>query len=109
MNITATTGKHIDSQLTGPKISSLVFIAVIRVYQRYLSPIKGYGCAYRILYGGPSCSSVGLDAFNTYDFSDAILIMKSRFADCHKASKKLSSMGSTEAIGFGCCGTGCSC
>ena len=34
-------------------------LCAIRFYQRHLSPKKGFGCAYRIVYGGCGCSDVG--------------------------------------------------
>lgn len=89
--------------------TTLIATHLIRAYQRYLSPIKGYSCAYLILYGGPSCSTIGIDAFAANNFSDAVLILRSQFADCHQAALELKAIGTPEAIGVGCCGTGCSC
>lgn len=89
-------------------IQPLPFVSIlaIRAYQRFLSPIKGYSCAYRIKYGGPSYSAVGLEALGTNSLSDAVLILRSRFEDCQQAAKELRAIRPTGAIGAGCSGTG---
>jgi putative component of membrane protein insertase Oxa1/YidC/SpoIIIJ protein YidD len=102
-----TVSTYARSARSGP--AGLLSIALIKAYQRHLSPIKGYCCAYRIRYGGPSCSAVGVEAFSTNSFSDAILILRSRFGDCQQAAKELEAIGPLKSIGVGCCGTGCSC
>lgn len=84
-------------------------IILIKAYQHFLSPIKGYQCAHRLLHGGSSCSWVGLEAFSTYRFDEAVYIIRSRFRECHQAALELGTIGSPKAVGVGCCGTGCSC
>ena len=34
-------------------------LGLIRAYQRWVSPYKGFACAHRVHRGGPSCSVVG--------------------------------------------------
>lgn len=42
--------------------------ALIRAYQRHLSPRKGYRCAYGVLHGAGTCSSIGLDIMEQQGF-----------------------------------------
>ncbi len=92
-----------------PGVSAGISTALIRAYQRYLSPIKGYQCAYSHLHGGPSCSAVGLEAFATNNFGNSVLILQSRFKDCQESARELRAISPMRAVGVGCCGTGCSC
>lgn len=39
--------------------AATVALRGIRAYQRYLSPYKGFSCAYRVLAAGDSCSAYG--------------------------------------------------
>ncbi|MCP5283758.1 MAG: membrane protein insertion efficiency factor YidD [Burkholderiaceae bacterium] len=46
-----------------------IAIALIRGYKRFLSPAKGFNCAYRVYCGRASCSTFGIRAirrFGTY-------------------------------------------
>lgn len=42
-----------------PTFGCHLALRAIRAYQRYLSPYKGFSCAYRVLAGGDSCSAYG--------------------------------------------------
>lgn len=42
-----------------------LFVILIRLYQRYISPYKGFSCAHRALSGGKSCSHYALEQFQT--------------------------------------------
>lgn len=52
-------------------------------YRRFLSPIKGYRCAYARTTGGPSCSDVALDAFRSSGFSEGLKSTERQFYRCH--------------------------
>ena len=58
---------------------------LIRVYQRYLSPLKGYSCAHRVLYGNESCSQYVKQAILKQGLSDAWPSSRQRFRDCRSA------------------------
>lgn len=62
---------------------------LITLYQRYVSPYKGYRCAHKALHGGPSCSAHIKASLLTRGpwaaFSDARI----RFAACYAASHEL--------------------
>ncbi|MGB6170093.1 MAG: membrane protein insertion efficiency factor YidD, partial [Geitlerinemataceae cyanobacterium] len=51
-----------------------VTIGIVRGYQKYLSPHKGFSCAYRKLHGGVSCSEYFRQTIDRYGFSYAIKI-----------------------------------
>ncbi|MBD2542477.1 membrane protein insertion efficiency factor YidD [Planktothricoides raciborskii] len=57
----------------------------IAVYQRYLSPLKGYSCAHRVLYGGESCSQYVKRMILERGLVDAVFYSRQRFQDCKSA------------------------
>lgn len=63
-------------------VSKLV-IGLIRMYQKHISPRKGYGCAYR-LYGGArtGCSGHGLQLFQRFGVVKAWKLLRRRFDKC---------------------------
>lgn len=66
---------------------SLVLLGVLAIaaYQRLISPLKGFRCAHRALYGGDSCSEHGKQILITYGVSSFIPLMKERFCACNDA------------------------
>ncbi|NJK99772.1 MAG: membrane protein insertion efficiency factor YidD [Spirulinaceae cyanobacterium SM2_1_0] len=63
-------------------------IAAIQGYQRYLSPHKGFRCAYRVCYGGESGSGYVLWQIRDRGLRDAIRPSRQRFAACRVASEE---------------------
>lgn len=57
----------------------------IRSYQRYLSPHKGFRCAYRCLYETESCSEYVRQAIAQQGLLAALPLMRQRFQDCQDA------------------------
>lgn len=56
---------------------------LIHLYRRYLSPFKGYKCAYAVTKAGSlSCSDYGLKIFARYEFPLAIALLRRRFKRC---------------------------
>jgi putative component of membrane protein insertase Oxa1/YidC/SpoIIIJ protein YidD len=55
------------------------------VYRRWISPYKGFCCAYAALTKEPSCSAVGLQAFRENTFSQAIPIIWAQLSRCRAA------------------------
>jgi putative component of membrane protein insertase Oxa1/YidC/SpoIIIJ protein YidD len=68
-----------------------VAIASIKVYQRYISPHKGFSCAHRVLYGGESCSGYIKRAIAQKGLLEALKASRQRFDACKEASLILKS------------------
>ncbi len=66
-----------------------IAVALISGYQQYVSPRKGFSCAYRILYGDESCSNYIKRMFIEQDFSGAIAAARQRFKACKEANQIL--------------------
>ncbi|WP_028049406.1 membrane protein insertion efficiency factor YidD [Cellulomonas sp. URHD0024] len=83
---------------------SLVASAVDRLiasYQRTLSPRKGWSCAHRVAYGGPSCSAAVRDLVRRRGVLGAVLPSVARFTACYQAAAILAQQ---EVSGVCCCG-----
>jgi len=57
----------------------------IHIYQNYLSPRKGFSCAYTKLYGRESCSEYFRLAIKQYGVAKAIPLFRQRLRDCKQA------------------------
>jgi putative component of membrane protein insertase Oxa1/YidC/SpoIIIJ protein YidD len=61
------------------------WILLIHIYQRFISPYKGFRCAHAVYHSGPSCSS----AVKTIIFENGLVkglpAIKKRFAECNQA------------------------
>lgn len=63
-------------------------IACIRLYQRHLSPLKGYTCAYRHHTGRCGCSGLGLRAIRRYGALHGLSILQRRLYLCGVAYRR---------------------
>jgi|GEM_PF-1472381 putative component of membrane protein insertase Oxa1/YidC/SpoIIIJ protein YidD len=63
--------------------------ALIRVYQRQLSPRKGYRCAYGVLHESGTCSSIGLSIMEQQGFWAFWRKMPLQFEACRVAAATL--------------------
>ncbi|WP_167682211.1 membrane protein insertion efficiency factor YidD [Parasedimentitalea denitrificans] len=61
----------------------------IRAYQSWISPYKGYRCAYSILHGGTGCSGFAKQEIQRNGIKCAMPKIRSRFADCRLALETL--------------------
>ena len=61
------------------------FIALISLYQRFLSPLKGYGCAYRIRHQSNSCSGAVKSLLAQHGVIKSIPLIRLRFRACRHA------------------------
>jgi len=59
-----------------------IFIAVIKIYQKYLSPLKSFKCPYY-----PTCSQYGLEAIEKYGAFKGGLLALWRIIRCNPFSK----------------------
>lgn len=66
---------------------ALVLMA-IRGYQRYLSPHKGFCCAYRAHTGRCSCSALGYRAVRRYGTLNGIAVLRRRMYLCGVAHRR---------------------
>lgn len=57
-------------------------LAAIRVYQRHVSPYKGYRCAYSVHKGRAGCSGLGYRAIQWKGLFAGLLILRRRFWLC---------------------------
>ncbi len=58
---------------------------LITAYQKYLSPLKGFSCAHRVLHRGESCSQYVKRTILERGLSDAWPESRQRFRDCRSA------------------------
>jgi putative component of membrane protein insertase Oxa1/YidC/SpoIIIJ protein YidD len=63
-------------------------LAVIRAYQRYLSPYKGFSCAYRAHTGRSSCSALGYRAIQIHGALAGFVILRERLYLCGVAHRR---------------------
>ncbi len=57
-------------------------LLLIRLYQRFLSPIKGFSCAYRVYTGGDSCSGYGYKVIDRYGVFVGYRLIQRRTEQC---------------------------
>ena len=63
-------------------------LAAIRAYQRYLSPHKGFSCAYRCTTGRASCSMLGYRAIRRHGVHAGLAILRMRTHRCGVAAAR---------------------
>ena len=64
-------------------------LALIDLYQRHISPRKGFGCAYRLAKGRASCSHLGLRAIRRYGVWRGLRVLDARLARCHQEAQAI--------------------
>ena len=60
-------------------------LGLIWVYQRWISPRKGYRCAHAVLHGGTGCSGFAKQAIREQGIWPALRVIRQRFRDCRAA------------------------
>jgi uncharacterized protein len=60
------------------RILALPFIALIKLYQWFLSPLLGAKCRFT-----PTCSHYGLEAFKKYGIFKGFWLTAKRISRCH--------------------------
>jgi putative component of membrane protein insertase Oxa1/YidC/SpoIIIJ protein YidD len=66
----------------------IIAIGCIKFYQKFISPHKGFRCAYGVLHGGKSCSGSVIDIINkhgVFSFSK----IRGQFQACHHSYETL--------------------
>jgi putative component of membrane protein insertase Oxa1/YidC/SpoIIIJ protein YidD len=69
---------------TGKRHAMLNYLAIgaITLYQRYLSPRKGFSCAYRRHTGAMGCSGFGKHAIGKHGLFLGLVLLRRRLARC---------------------------
>lgn len=67
-----------------------IAISAIALYQQYLSPHKGWCCAYRVLTGKDSCSQYARHAIESVGFVAGLALIWTRLRTCGQAHLALS-------------------
>jgi putative component of membrane protein insertase Oxa1/YidC/SpoIIIJ protein YidD len=57
-------------------------LTAIRAYQRWLSPHKGFACAFRVHTGRDSCSAYGYRVIKRYGLPAGLALLRRRLAGC---------------------------
>ncbi len=65
-----------------------VLLAAIRFYQSFISPYKGFRCAYHADTGCASCSVLGYRAVRRYGVVQGLSVLRGRFDKCARASQR---------------------
>jgi putative component of membrane protein insertase Oxa1/YidC/SpoIIIJ protein YidD len=63
-----------------------LLLLFIRIYQVYLSPYKGFRCAYHMRTGRRSCSTFGFAAIDRHGIIVGSLLLRRRFRKCARAA-----------------------
>ncbi|MBX3726799.1 MAG: membrane protein insertion efficiency factor YidD [Xanthomonadales bacterium] len=66
--------------------AALIVLGAIALYQRHLSPRKGFSCAMRVHAGGPSCSAAVASLVRTHGVFGALPLVVERFRACAAAA-----------------------
>ena len=67
----------------------LLLLFLINIYQRWVSPNKGFTCAHRAYFGRSTCSAYGKRAVYKYGALTGVTLIFRRFKSCSVALKKL--------------------
>jgi len=70
-------------------MASYIGVAAIETYQRWLSPRKGFRCAYGVLHGSGTCSSIGKRIMREQGVLKFLRLMPKQFAACKAAAASL--------------------
>lgn len=68
---------------------SRVVLMMIGAYQSYLSPRKGFSCAYRVAHGGPGCSGYAKATIATNGVFAAWPDIRRRFDACKQVAQQM--------------------
>jgi putative component of membrane protein insertase Oxa1/YidC/SpoIIIJ protein YidD len=82
-------------------------LAAIEIYQRYLSPYKGFCCAYGFHTGNRSCSALGYRAIRVHGVIPGLALLRLRFERCSEAHRRYGARISTHRGQRGVCDFGC--
>jgi putative component of membrane protein insertase Oxa1/YidC/SpoIIIJ protein YidD len=97
-----------------PKTMNKIALELILFYQRFISPYKGFSCAYHAYTGRDSCSAHGYRVVQRYGFLFGVQLIKRRMSLCGKEYRKHIKVGQPRANALilnrrqsGFCDVGC--
>lgn len=64
-------------------------LAAIRGYQRWLSPLKGFSCAFRVWSGAESCSAYGYRVIERFGLRRGLGLLDRRLALCGHVHRRM--------------------
>lgn len=70
----------------------ILLLTLIRLYQRHVSPRKGFVCAYRVHTGCASCSHLGYRAIRRYGIWQGLDVLQARLTRCGVAHRRQAAM-----------------
>jgi putative component of membrane protein insertase Oxa1/YidC/SpoIIIJ protein YidD len=65
-------------------------LVMIRFYQRFISPYKGFRCAYCAFTGNASCSALGYRAIRRFGAVRGVQVLRGRLVKCGVAYRRYS-------------------
>ena len=71
----------------------LLALGAIRLYQRYVSPRKGFSCAYRVHAGKASCSALGYRAVGRHGVFTGLGLIRERTRRCGELHREFAAKG----------------
>ncbi|MES3024627.1 MAG: membrane protein insertion efficiency factor YidD [Pseudomonadota bacterium] len=74
-------------------------LGMIRFYRRFISPYKGFRCAYCALTGNASCSTLGYRAVRRYGAFQGVQVLRGRLAKCGVAYRRYHAPGLRQGLG----------
>jgi len=69
----------------------ILALVAITIYKKYISPFKGFRCAYGVLYDGNSCSTEIYKIISEHGIFKGFPLAKNQLNQCSTAYRKLSS------------------
>jgi uncharacterized protein len=84
-----------------------IVLAAIHAYQRYVSPYKGFTCAYREHTGRASCSALGYRAIRRYGVFSGLALIRERTRLCGVAHRRYGCRPRPPVSQRGSCDVGC--
>ncbi|MEM7746456.1 MAG: membrane protein insertion efficiency factor YidD [Paracoccaceae bacterium] len=76
---------------------SAISIGCIRLYQRWVSPLKGFRCAYSARHGGPGCSGFAAEQIKRVGIWRAVPKIVARLRLCSLAASTLVCASSSQS------------
>ncbi|RYG70690.1 membrane protein insertion efficiency factor YidD [bacterium] len=75
-----------------------LILGSIGIYQRYISPRKGWRCAYSVLHGGTGCSGYVKTEIREHGWRAARRAARKRFHECKLAGQALRAQATPGAV-----------
>ena len=93
----------------GPTIQLLKHSALllIRAYQRFLSPYKGFSCAYRVHTGRASCSTFGFRVVRRFGVTGGCTLLRARLSLCSDCFEERETLSKRRLSQLGSCAAPC--